>query len=364
MCHDNNKTKKRKGKVFKQITEPERYKIEGYKAAKLSNRAIGELLGKDRRTIDREVKSGTIKLRNSDLTEREEYCADVGQRKHDERASNKGSGLKIGNDHDLVKYIENKIINEKYSPDAVLGEIKNNEKLKFKTTICTKTLYNYIDNGLFLNLTNADLPVKKHKSKRGYKKIKISLKNKTGRSIEERPEEVENREEIGDWEMDCVASGRNTSKSALLVLTERKSRLEVIVKMSGQTQSEVEKALNGLENEYGSNFRMIFRTITVDNGSEFIDSSKIEKSCLDSENKRTEVYYAHPYSSFERGSNENANKLIRRFIPKGADIGMYSEEEIKRIECWINNYPRKILNYKTSAMVYEEEKNKSAQLTA
>jgi IS30 family transposase len=80
----------------------------------------------------------------------------------------------------------------------------------------------------------------------------------------------------------------------------------------------------------------------------------IEKSIY-TEKKRTVAYYAHPYSSWERGSNENVNKMIRRFIPKGMNISKYSDREVKRIEDWINNYPRKILGYKSAKEAYESK---------
>ncbi|MPN25431.1 IS30 family transposase ISCth2 [bioreactor metagenome] len=127
------------------------------------------------------------------------YLADVGQRTKEENGANKGKALKIGHDHALVRYIENKIGKEKYSPDAVIGEIKA-KGLKFSVEICTKTLYNYIDNNLFLNISNEDLPVKKDGKKRTYKRIsQVALNNKKGRSIEERPKEIEQRAEYGHW---------------------------------------------------------------------------------------------------------------------------------------------------------------------
>jgi len=86
----------------------------------------------------------------------------------------------------------------------------------------------------------------------------------------------------------------------------------------------------------------------VDNGSEFLNSKALERSVKRPGIKRFKLYYAHPYSSWERGSNENANKLIRRFIPKGTDIGKYRHKDIQRIENWMNNYPRKIHGYKTA----------------
>ena len=116
------------------------------------------------------------------------------------------------------------------------------------------------------------------------------------------------------------------------------------MKLKSKSQVCVVNAINKLERKYGSKrFMEMFKTVTCDNGCENLDFEGIEKSVL-RKRKRTKVYYAHPYSAWERGTNENANKLIRRFIPKGADIGKFSEKEIKIIEHWINNYPRRSLN--------------------
>lgn len=109
-----------------------------------------------------------------------------------------------------------------------------------------------------------------------------------------------------------------------------------------------------IEKKMGSRkFRETFKTITCDNGCENLDFEGIQRSAL-TNIERTKVYYAHPYSSWERGSNENANKLIRRFIPKGTDIGKCSCKQIQMIEHWINNYPRRILNGQSSNMVLEK----------
>lgn len=102
-----------------------------------------------------------------------------------------------------------------------------------------------------------------------------------------------------------------------------------------------------LELKYKNGFKDKFKTITVDNGSEFLDYEGIERSRLGTNTKRTKVYYEHPYSSWKRGTNENCNRLIRRFIPKGTDISKISKAKIKSIENWINNYPRRILGYKS-----------------
>lgn len=345
MSQDNNTSEWRK---YKHLLVRERYKIEILLKEGLKPYEIAQRLGKGSRTIEREIASGKVRLQNSDLTYREEYCADAGQRIYEEKSRNKGPGLKIGKDHRLVKHIENKIIKGKFSPDAVIGEIKE-KGLKFETKISTKTLYNYIDRGdVFLNLTNKDLAVKKEGKKRNYKKIKTPHKNIKGTSIEERPAEVESREEYGHWEMDCVVGKRDGGGAVLLVLSERSIREELIIKMAGKTQESVTKALDRLERKYGRSFKEKFKTITVDNGSEFLDSKGIEQSARSKKGKRVKLYYAHPYSSWERGTNENINKLIRRFIPKGTDISKISKAEIKYIQDWINNYPRRIFGYKSA----------------
>jgi len=333
---------------YKHLTERERYKIEILLKERFKPFEIAQRMRKGIRTIEREIAKGKVRLLNCNLTYREEYCADVGQRIYEENARNKGPGLKIGKDHKLAKYIENKIIKERYSPDAVIGEIKEKE-LEFETEICTKTLYNYIDRGdVFLNLTNKDLPVKREGKKRDYKKVKIPHKNLKGTSIEERPPEIDNREEYGHWEMDCVVGKREGSGAVLLVLSERSRREEIIIKMPGKTQESVVASLDRLERKYGKGFEEKFKTITVDNGSEFLDYKGIERSIKNNDMKRTDLYYAHPYSSWERGTNENINKMIRRFIPKGTDISKISNARIKYIESWINSYPRRILGYKSA----------------
>ena len=157
--------------------------------------------------------------------------------------------------------------------------------------------------------------------------------------------------------MDTVIGKAKGQGEVLLVLTERATRQELILKLKHKTAKEVIAALNRLERRYGKCFRQLFQTITVDNGAEFMDCAGMEHSCR-IKTPRTKIYYCHPYSSWERGSNENANRLIRRFIPKGTAIENYSTEEIQQIEDWINHYPRKILNYRCSDALFREHLQK------
>ena len=333
-----------KTKKWKQLSEGERYKIEALSAQGLTPAQIGESLtpARDRRTIARELSRGMTKQRNSDLTERLVYLADVGQRIHNENAANKGRGLKIGHDHKLARYIEDKIKKEHWSPDAIIGSIRA-EGVSFETSICTKTVYNYIDSGIFAGVSNKDLWVKKERRKRGYKKVRtVALNNKNGKSISERPQAVEERTERGHWEVDLVV-GRQGTKAVILTLVERVTRKSLYVLVKNKTQRAVAAAIRKAGRRVGGSFDEVFKSITADNGSEFLDSEAIKKAA-----KCGEVYYAHPYSSWERGSSENGNRILRRFIPKGTDIGKMTAAELQRIEDWVNNYPRKILGYKSA----------------
>lgn len=344
------------GKHYNQFTEKERYQLEALLKAGTKKYKIAKILGKCPKTIYNEIKRGTVELLNKNLTKRWEYLADRGQQVYQENKSVQGASLKISNDYKLAEHIENRIINDKYSPEAVLMEISNNPDLDFKTTICKTTLYSYIDKGIFLNLTNKHLPVKKEGKKREYKRT-VAFKNIRGRSIEERPKDVLKRKDFGHWELDTVIGSRGKGKACLLVFTERATRTELIRKIPDKKASSVCKILDQLEKELGAKkFRETFKTITMDNGVEFLDHKGIEKSCINKRLPRTTTYYCHPFASCERGSNENANKLIRRFIPKGELIENYNDEYISYIEHWVNTYPRKLFSGKSSNQKKEELK--------
>ncbi len=342
----------RESRYGKYLTENDRHKLEALLRIGIPVSVIAKELEKHSRTIKREIKRGQVIKVDSQWRERKVYSADYAQQRYLYNVSNKGPILKIGKDHSLAAYIEKKIKEDSFSPDAVIGEIRE-KNLEFSTSICTRTVYNYIDKGIFLGICNKDLPEKtnRRKNKNGSSKKRIS--NPRGTSIEKRPKEANSREEYGHWEMDCVESGKKKGKETLLVMTERKSREEIIRKMYCKTQESVITVMDKLEAEYQDDFPLKFKSFTVDNGSEFLNHQGIERASLGLGN-RTSVYYAHAYSSWERGSNENANKLIRRFIPKGSSISQYTDEMIERVQNWINNYPRKIFNYKSSNDILRE----------
>ena len=344
----------RKGSSFRQLKYADRLKIEDLTKAHHGVTDIARRLGVSRGTVYNELKRGEyIKRRYTDWKDIVCYSADIGQAKYESNTSTRGTGLKIDHDYALADYIEKKIKDEKYSPAAVLAEIRE-KQLQFSVQICVRTIYNYIEDGcVFKQLTNKDLPCKKQ-IKRRYRRVRPKERKRNfGKNIEERPD-LSNRETFGHWEMDTVVGARGSTQS-LLVLTERKTRNEIVRLLEGHSSECVVDRLNQLEREYGNRFSSIFKSITVDNGTEFSNYTGMIESFLNPGEKRTEVYYCHPYSSHERGSNENQNRLIRRFLKKGERFFDLTIQKIQEIEDWMNRYPRKILGFKTPEVLFEIE---------
>ena len=341
------------GHCFSHLSKTDRYKIEALLNTGHSKQEIADELHVHISTIYREVKRARMTQLTTDYQTVNRYNPDLAEKRYRDNLSAKGPPLKIATDYDFAEYIEKKIVDEKRSPAAALHEIELEGK-QFETSVCVTTLYSYIDKGVFLNVSNEDLPEKPKRKKKNHKG-KTMKRPPRGESIEKRPPEVAERKTFGHWEMDTVYGKKESSKDALLVLTERLTRKEIIVKMPDRTAESTIKALDSIENEYGERFPIIFRTITVDNGGEFADVERLERSAADETKKRTKIFFCHPYSSYERGSNENQNRMIRREFPKGTDFGPVPEKDIKTQEEWINNYPRKVLDWKTSEILFQEQ---------
>ncbi len=214
---------------------------------------------------------------------------------------------------------------------------------------CTKTLYNYIDLGL-LTVRNTDFPMKTKlntKTKRVRKHRKI-----LGASIAERSLEIESKEEFGHREIDTV-EGQKSDDNALLTLVERKTRNYYAILLDDQDHDSVDYAMNQLQQDFGDLSPQVFKTITSDNGSEFSNLAAGLKDI-------TDVYFARPYSPYERGSNERHNGLLRYYIPKEKAVSGYSRQVIKRICQQLNNLPRRILDYQQPAVLFEQELAKLA----
>lgn len=313
------------------------------KKARLSLREIARRMGVSPATICRELRRGAVTLLDYTYREYVSYSALIAQHDYDLHASAKGPQLKIGSNYALVERIEELILKKHHSPYAVT-EVLKKEGWFDTESFSPRTLYHYIHAEIFPNVTLRDLPRKGKGCKQKSKKVTRRIKDVDAKRIDERPQAASERSETGHWEMDCVESGKKKSRTCLLVLVERRTRKTLVYKLRSQTQKEVLRVLNRLEKKLGAKrFAALFRTITVDNGSEFLDWRGLESSCLCSGKVRTLVYFCHPYHSWERGTNEQVNGQLRRFIPKGCDISVYSLRKLKEIEAWLNNYPRKIL---------------------
>ncbi len=210
-------------------------------------------------------------------------------------------------------------MNQKYSPEMMVKAKGINVPIS--------TIYYWIHNG-HLGLTEVDmLYPRKVKAKK--KQASPDFKS-AGKSIEERPESINKRENIGDFEIDTVIQTR-AQNECLLTLTDRKSRYQIIRLIPDKSAELVNQALSTILKGYQ------IHSITADNGTEFSRLADV----FDPEH----IYYAHPYSSWERGTNENHNRLIHRWLPKGSKNA--TQQQVAFIENWINNYPKKILDYKS-----------------
>lgn len=336
MSENNYTTKRRK---FKHLTKEKRAQIEILLRRGVAKTEIARAVGISRSTLYNELNRGTVEQIDSELRHYRRYFWDAGQRVYEKHRRNSRPCLKLAKVFEFVKYAEEQMLGKKLSPDAICGRARLEGR--FPQTVCAKTLYNYIDQRL-LKVRNIDLPLKvRRKTKCDRER---QAKRQYGMNIHERPGIVETREEFGHWEIDTVI-GRKETSPVLLTLDERLTRRRHIVKIPSRTAAAVREGMEKIASLYGSSFTKVFKTITSDNGSEFAALSKIVPG--------VDVYYADPYSSYQRGTNEKQNSLIRRFIPKGHSFDDISDDTVAAIEDWINRLPRKIFNYRSADEIFK-----------
>lgn len=281
------------------------------------------------------------------------YDADVGQAKYEQNRLNSGRRPKWSDSNTFIEWADEKMLHEKWSPDAVVGLAKRHQLFDKAIIPCTTTLYHWIDSGV-MQTRNLDLL---EKLKRNNKKRTVKARrNKRilGQSIENRPKEIDSRESFGHWEIDTVIGNKAAIDPVLLILVERKTRYEVIFKIKNKTAQAVDEAIGLLRQRVGDSFQHLFKTITSDNGSEFAGLHDSLQDTLD-------VYFSHPYASWERGTSENQHKIIRRFFPKGQSLEEVDEEQCLRVQNWMNDYPRQRLNYRTPYELFVREFHKERQ---
>ncbi len=337
----------------KHLTYNDRLVIERMLLQGFSKIDIAKAVGCCLRTIYYEINRSVYVHKTTNNKREVRYNPDGAYRKYKEMLHSKGATSKLLLDPELIDYIKTMIIENKYSPKAIINKIKIDD-LKFKVEVKSpNTIYKAIRSGYIEGITLSDLP-RNGRNKKKKKRVKVQKSLPAGTSIEKRPAVVLERTILGHWEMDTV-KGTQRNKKTLLVLTEMKTRFEIVEVLKSCTKKEVVRALNRIEKRLGSNFYKIFKTITVDNGPEFKDFKGMEKA-LYRVGKRTLLFCCHPYCSHERGSNENNNHLVRRFFPKGSDFdSIVKKSTVKKVQQWINEYPRDILDGLSSGIVFYKE---------
>jgi IS30 family transposase len=326
----------------KHLNAYERGQIELLYNQGLSPYAIGKVLGRAANTIRNELRRGT-RLQIRARKKMTVYLPDAGQMTYERNRMNCRRTSKFLTCNAFIQYVEDRIYEKGHSVDSIYGRACLEGIFHPDEMVCTKTLYNYIDIGL-MNIKNIDLP---QKVKRSTKARRMRKHKKVyGMSISQRPEQANDRSEFGHWEIDSVIGRKTKGEATLLTITERKTRKEIIRKLPDMSATAVQEALHRLADQAGELFPQVFKSITADNGSEFSELSSFPYS---------DVYFAHPYTSSERGTNENHNGMIRRFIPKGTSINGYSDRAIASVQNWCNTLPRKILGYLTPDEAFENE---------
>lgn len=245
----------------------------------------------------------------------------------------------------FIRYVEQHFEENGWSLDACVGYAIESGEFSREEIVCTKTLYNYVDAG-FMHIKNIDL-TEKVSRKRKHERVRQN-RRKLGDSIEERPESVETREEFGQWEFDSVLGQKGGSDPAVITMVKQKSRHCIWLCAENHTADAIMDAVYAAFESYKGCLSSVFKSVTADNGSEFVRLSELKK-------KGIAVYFTHPYSSFEKGTNKCHNRMLRRFIPKGKSIANYSQEDISYFADLINELPRKQLVYRTPEALFEQE---------
>mgnify|MGYP006356566917 CR=1 FL=1 len=305
------------------LTFYEREKLEYWLRTNQSMRAIARILTRDHTVLTRELK------RNGS-GDRKKYRADTAQRLCDKRVKQEHKG-KLDKYPELKKYVVDGL-KEEWSPDVIAGKLKLSGA---KQTISHESIYHYIYNkseryeGLYKYLRQGQ---SKRQKRHTRKPCKLRIPQRI--SIHQRPEVVGERSRYGDWESDTVIFSKQ--KTALSVQSERKSKLIRMHKVQNKSSDET---LNALVQTIESLPKELFHTMTFDNGTEGA------KHMVMKQDYDIDTYFCDPFASWQKGGVENANKLIRYYLPRSTDLDNLSNKDIFDIQEKLNNRPRKCLNY-------------------
>ena len=310
-------------KRYSQLTLEQRYGIYTLLKTGQTQKKVAEIIGVHKSTVCRELKRnrGERGYRHKQA--------------HTFAEDRKKSKVRFRIDGSTWAYVEQLICKE-WSPEQISGWMKKNLNI----SISHEWIYQYIlKDKLAAGSLHLHLRCKQKGKKRyGSNDRRGNLKNRI--SIDERPPIVDDRSRVGDWEADTIIG--KAHKQAIVSMTERKSGLALIYKVDRRTKENTEGAINRLLGYISDQVL----TITSDNGKEFANHEQI------AERLKCDFYFAHPYSSYERGTNENTNGLIRQYFPKNRDFRTITDNEIIHAMKRLNNRPRKRLGYKTPNEVF------------
>lgn len=315
---------------YTHLTEDERYHIDEMLRQGYLQKDIAANLGRCPSTLSRELKRNRGKR-----GWRPRQAHDLAtERLHQRGVSNVA---KVSDE--AWTFAKSKLETEQWSPEQITGRLKSQSKPGIShETIYRRILEDKVSGGSLYK----HLRCKKQRKKR-YGKISAGrgcIPNR--KDIDERPDVVDNRNRIGDWEGDTVI-GSHKGGAVLATMVERKTRYAIAAKSKNKTTSSVTSAINHAMSTLSS----LVKTLTLDNGKEFSNHESISSTL------GCDVYFAKPYHSWERGLNENTNGLLRQYFPKKTKFDEISDEEIQAVVNKINNRPRKCLNYKTPAEEFE-----------
>lgn len=304
---------------YKHINTYERGYIEGLYKLGYSTRTIASKLGRHHSSVARELK------RNTTFS----YEAEKAQQAYElRRTKSKPKGKYT---LEIAQVIEEGFV-KTWSPEQIANTITLG-------IVSYKTIYNWLYQD---KLNKGNLTVLRQKGRRRKPSEKRG-KFVVGTPISQRPKEVNNRKTFGHWELDTMVSSRGKSKGCLATFVERKCRLYTAIKIPDRTASSMEQAINQL---YTALPASAFKTATTDRGKEFACYELIKQ------NLNLTLYFAAPYSSWQRGSNENSNGLLREFYPKKTNLALVDEQELIHNLFLINSRPRKCLGWKSPIQVF------------
>ena len=333
---------------YKRINDFEREEISRMLSQRCSFRTIAKALERNVGTISREVNSGGCNKYT--------YRAIRAQNRARRNASKRKYGKhKLANNQELWEYVQSKL-KKKWSPRQIAEELKKDYPLDMTMHISSEAIYTYIyvlpRGSLKKELTSCLRQNRKrrYKQRRG---LKMERKIENMLSIEERPKEVEDRTIPGHWESDLIIGKNN--RSALGTLVERTTRTTILVPVKSRDAEIVARAFAKEVKKLPQQMKL---SMTHDQGRE------MARHKLFTDITGVKVYFAHPRSPWERGTNENTNGLIRQFFPKGTDFNKVSRYEVKKVQDLLNGRPRAALGFRKPFEVFKELINNSVALNS